>query len=453
MATLADIVADTARAHAGHKWILTFTASASLTEFVDLLRGWGDDGVMVISAVAGVGGVPDVPTHLTGSSASSMMDGIRSFQRSILEPDAATQAAVDEFDPEGIARVITEPFNAGTHVLGRRVFGPRMPSWLALEDKIVVDELWDAAGVSRAPSAIVPVADAAQAASLLSNAQGTVWAADTRQGWHGGAAYTRWVADAGAVQEATEWFRDRAHKVRVMPFLDGIPCSIHGFVASDGVAAFRPVEMLILRTRDHSFRYAGPATVWDPPAEIRAAMRDAAKKTARYLAASVDYVGPFSIDGVCTADGFMPTEINTRYSLGIGLQARAADIPLGSVARALVEDLITVPAAVIEAEIVARADAARVGGLGMPIDDEVESAEIGVDFDDGQARQVAVGNGWGDLRIGPTAHGSYMMLRLDPDRVPVGSSAAPLATSAIALATAQWDLQLPPLTPAPDVCR
>ena len=32
-----------------------------------------------------------------------------------------------------------------------------------------------------------------------------------------------------------------------MPFLDGVPCSIHGLVLPDGTAAFRPVEISILR--------------------------------------------------------------------------------------------------------------------------------------------------------------------------------------------------------------
>lgn len=451
MRTLADVVAKTAQAHAGHKWILAFGASASLAGFVDLLSDWGHDGVLVVSAVPGVGDPPDALTHFTGAAGVSTMDGIRNFQRSIIEPDDATQAAVDAFDPDGVARVITEPFNASSHLLGRRVFGPRRSSWLALEDKTVVDDLWDKAGVPRAPSAVVSVAEATEAAAGLAGELGTVWAADTRQGWHGGASYTRWVLDEADADEATNWFRSRAHQVRVMPFLEGIPCSIHGYVASDGVAAFRPVEMLILRAADRTFHYAGPATFWDPPGDIRQEMRIAAARTAEYLAATVGYIGSFSIDGVCTAEGFRPTEINTRYSAGIGIMARAIDVPLGAVTRALVEGRITVPAGLLEEAILTEADATRIGGIGMPIEIETTPQEMGVTFGDGRAHRVPVGEGWGDMKLGPSSHGSYLLMRLDPEQVPAGRSSAPLAAAAAALASAEWDLGLPELNWAYDV--
>ena len=52
-----------------------------------------------------------------------------------------------------------------------------------------------------------------------------------------------------------------------MPFLEGIPCSIHGVVFPDGVATFRPVEMVTLRRPgSNRLHYAGAATFWDPPA-------------------------------------------------------------------------------------------------------------------------------------------------------------------------------------------
>jgi hypothetical protein len=64
-----------------------------------------------------------------------------------------------------------------------------------------------------------------------------------------------------------------------MPFLEGIPSSIHGIVCPGAVATFRPVEMVTLRrpgsTRLH---YAGAATFWDPPDEDREVMRDLARR-------------------------------------------------------------------------------------------------------------------------------------------------------------------------------
>ena len=45
-----------------------------------------------------------------------------------------------------------------------------------------------------------------------------------------------------------------------MPFLDGVPCSIHGVCFPDGVAALRPVEMVTLPPRGADSR--DPVRVW-----------------------------------------------------------------------------------------------------------------------------------------------------------------------------------------------
>jgi hypothetical protein len=39
----------------------------------------------------------------------------------------------------------------------------------------------------------------------------------------------------------------RPHRCAPPEFVEGVPCSIHGFVVDDGVAAFRPVELVTLR--------------------------------------------------------------------------------------------------------------------------------------------------------------------------------------------------------------
>ena len=58
--------------------------------------------------------------------------------------------------------------------------------------------------------------------------------------------------------------RDR---VRVMPFLEGVPCTIHGVVFPDHVIVVRPVEQITLRhAAGPTFLYAGCATFCDPPA-------------------------------------------------------------------------------------------------------------------------------------------------------------------------------------------
>ena len=89
-----------------------------------------------------------------------------------------------------------------------------------------------------------------------------------------------------------------------MPFLDGVPCSIHGFVLPDGTAALRPVEIAMLRDEaERRFVYGGLGTSWDPPAADREEMRDVVRRVGAHLQAAHGYRGAFGIDGVLTADG------------------------------------------------------------------------------------------------------------------------------------------------------
>ena len=105
-----------------------------------------------------------------------------------------------------------------------------------------------------------------------------------------------------------------------MPFLDGVPCSIHGFVLPDGTAALRPVEIAMLRSdAERRFVYGGLGSTWDPPAADREEMRDAVRRVGAHLQAAHGYRGAFGIDGVLTAEGFRPTELNTRMSAGLTL--------------------------------------------------------------------------------------------------------------------------------------
>ena len=117
--------------------------------------------------------------------------------------------------------------------------------------------------------------------------------------------------------QALAYFLPRCDRVRVMPFLDGVPCSIHALVLPDGTAVFRPVEISILRDETaRTFQYGGLSTYWDAPAPDREAMREAARCVGEHLREAYGYRGAFGIDGVLTADGFRPTELNTRASAG-----------------------------------------------------------------------------------------------------------------------------------------
>jgi hypothetical protein len=334
------------------------------------------------------------------------------------------------------------------------VYGARPPAWGALEDKTLVDGIWIEADITTAPSEVVQLADAPRVWSDLASDEGTVWVADNATGWHGGGEFTRRVRSAQEAEEAVAWFRPHAESVRVMPFLDGIPCSIHGFVTDDGVAVFRPVELYVLRrSLEPTFYYTGVGTFWDPPAAIRGAMRSAARSVGTVLERTWHYRGGFSIDGVYTRDGFRPTELNPRLSVGLGLQARAAEVPLGDIERSVIEADLQVASTDLEEAIVAGADANRRCRFMFPGPSELGSEEASFRFlADGSVVTVDDGeDADGALASGSAPFGSVVMATLQPDSVPVGPSTAPLALPLMQLTRDLWHAELPDVTPAPDL--
>jgi len=447
--------AQIAEFHRGKKWILLPDAAAGATQLATQLDEWGAAGIMVVAAVEGVGELPQVDRiHYTRTSGDTVMQGVRAYLGSVERPSALLLGSVEVFDPEGEAAVLGGGFSRLDTLAGRPVYGAKPEAWGALEDKTTVDQLWDDAGVRRAPSVVVPIAKAVAASISFDFEDGSVWAADNAEGWHGGGEYIRWVQNAGDAVSAVKWLSAHAEMVRVMPFLDGIPCSIHGFVTRDGVAVFRPVEMVILRHADKpKFVYAQAANYWNPPDGVADGMRSAARNVGGLLHERHGYLGGFGIDGVCTRDGFLPTELNPRLSIGHGLQARAADMALGSMERMMIEGDLEITAQDLEHAMVSAASTSRRGGMLLPLTKAYAADETGVRFDSDRAVAVDVdGDSDAKMEIGSASMGSIVILRLDPDRTPIGPSVAPKAIQAIDLARELWGIDVPPLVPAPDLC-
>src|SRR3712207_3775703 len=149
-----------------------------------------------------------------------------------------------------------------------------------------------------------------------------------------------------------------------MPFLEGIPGSIHGVVFPDAVAAFRPVEMVTLRRPGSGrLRYAGAATFWDPTRADREVMRDLARRVGAGLRDRVGYRGAFTVDGVLAAEGFLPTELNPRLGAGLSVMTRdLPELPVGLLHCALIAgDRLAYGAADLEDQVLAAADRTRAG--------------------------------------------------------------------------------------------
>ena len=327
-ATRAEVTARLGALFAGRPVIAGPGVLAGFTSVVGWLRELGCP-VLVVSTARGAGAVPDegecLVVEVPPPPAASVTDELRVHDRLARRlPDHAV-AAVEAFDPDRRGIWFTSPFvTTDEPILGRPVTGGRPASFLALEDKMLADEIWAAADVPCAPYLIVPVDEDALAAATeaVAGPLGAVWAGDARDGFNGGGNYVRWVRDGRDRAAARGFFLPRCDRVRVMPFLDGVPCSIHGFVLPDGTAALRPVEIAILRDpATRRFVYGGLGTFWDPPEADREEMRDAVRRVGAHLQAAHGYRGAFGIDGVLTAEGFRPTELNTRMSAGVSTLA------------------------------------------------------------------------------------------------------------------------------------
>ncbi len=296
---------------------------AARTELVAWVREVGGS-VLCLAYARGAGPKPAdddcLVVDLETPPTANVTEEMRVLDHLARHLPAHAVAAVEAFDPRRRGVWVGGPFvTTDEPILGRPVVSGRPRAYLALEDKMIADDIWDAAGVDRAPYEIVATDPAilAEATRRLAGPLGAVWSGDTREGFNGGGDYVRWVRDEADQARALAFFLPRCDRVRVMPFLDGVPCSIHGLVLPDGTAVLVPVEISVLRDEEaRTFRYGGLSTYWQPSDADRQDMREAARRVGEHLRAAYGYRGAFGVDGVLTADGFRPTELNSRPSAG-----------------------------------------------------------------------------------------------------------------------------------------
>ena len=335
-------------------------------------------------------------------------------------------------------------------LVGRPLVAHRRPEWVALEDKTTVDALLDRAGVARAPSTTVDIAEAAATWRRFDRGSGSVWAVDARDGFHGGGAGTRWVTGDDAAAAVTAELGAIGDRVRIMPFLDGIATSIHGIVLPDGVVALRPVEMVTLR-HGHELRYSGCATFWDPPDAIRDEMREAARRVGDVLRDEVAYRGAFTLDGVATVDGFRPTELNPRFGAGLGVITRGlGDTPLHLVLDLVVAGIeLAISASDLERQILTDADASRSGGTWqLHVDTPIEVVGRDVTYDDGEWRWTGDGD---PVDANVVASGGFIRATFTGDRTPVGPSVGQRSVDFWRFADVDLGTGIGPLTAPIDV--
>ena len=373
--------------------------------------------VLVVATGRGAGEVPTGirVVEIDPPPATSATEELRVVDRIARTLPDDVLAHLEDFDPGRQGFWWGGPFVTNDEpVAGRPVLFGRPRRQLAMEDKLFAERLWDDLGIDHAPSRVVPVdRDALAAATAeLATDQGAVWSGDTRDGFNGGGNYVRWVTTDRGQDAAYGFFAPRCDEVRVQPFLDGVSCSIHGVVLPDGTAAFRPVEIVTLRNRERlTFVYGGLSTWWDPPAADRDYLRDLARTVGAHLSEGYDYRGFFGIDGVLTADGFLPTEINTRMPAGATTLAKVDPRLLHFVQSHLVSGLDPgVTVAELES-LVALMDAERIGdpkAFGPESVGEARDYPVTVDQDGVRRAEGETGN---VLALADTPSGYFATIR------------------------------------------
>lgn len=444
----------------GRRWIVARHLLSVGARMAELLERLGASSTFAVAAHRGGGAIqPGLAHTLLHLSSQSLMEGMRAADAAFEDLPREARAAVDAFDPSGQARVVRDLLSSAAPVAGRATYGGRRASWMALEDKTVIDEFWDRAGVPRAPARVVELAfeDAlVRADGELDQGLGTVWVGDNRSGVHGAASLLRWVRGEQQALEARNFLAQSCDRVRIMPFLEGIPCSVHGIVFDAFEAALRPCEMLVLRQPSSSrLSYASADTFWDPPPSDRRFMRQMARRVGQALRESVGYRGFFTLDGVMTQQGFLPTELNPRFGAAVEVMAQGiSELPLYLMHLALVEgeDLDWRPAH-LEAMILERADDHRGGKVGTVLPG-VDAAPFAEDLvvDHGVLRLAAPGETVdAHLSVGPSTGGSYVQLDPVRERTAVGPSLGPLAVATLAYLRTRVGLDLPDFQAAADL--
>ena len=200
-----------------------------------------------------------------------------------------------------------------------------------------------------------------------------------------------------------------------------------------------------------SFTYSGLGTTWDPPPADREAMRAAVRRVGDHLQREHGYRGAFGIDGVLTADGFRPTELNTRMSAGATTVCEVDRRFFTFLQAALVAGIETGLTPGDVEGLVPAMDAQRTGKVVCVADGTVVEADDSypVAWDGTRFTRAATDTG-NVLSVGATASGLFA--KVDPCTAVVpGQRLAPVNAALVAYVDATYGTQFGAVEPAPDV--
>ncbi len=377
------------------------------------------------------------------------------------DPPSSVLDELDAWDPDRTGRFLIPPIVPGRPIARREVFGGRPSAWAALEDKLAILDVFADAGLITAPAEVVDLDEGRAAVDThrrLAGPHGSVWAVDNSNGMHGGAAGTHIVgSEPEAIELALRLAGDH-ERIRIMPFLNGVPCSIHGVVLDEVTVTGRPNEMLMyVDETNPRFHYCRFANHWDPPPADREAMTAAAVAVGDTLRVLVDFRGVFSLDGVLTTDGFRPTEINPRYGMALPFELSLADgekVNVMLLDKAIIAGAVSPDPELLQRWLIRALDENRDGGAMFPTVNRPDKPRSGAVLDDDGTLTLVPDDGdetdaaaLASVIWRPLGDDQRLILEFG-DAFPVGPPAAPLALRIARAVDDEWDLGLPALTPA-----
>jgi hypothetical protein len=183
-------------------------------------------------------------------------------------------------------------------------------------------------------------------------------------------------------------------------------------------------------------------------------MRELARATGEHLRARAGYRGAFGIDGILTADGFRPTELNARMSAGIASVARTIDSALFTL---LQYNLVAgrdpqVDTADLEAWALPLMDAGRFAKPIAMSSQQVaaDPFDVTVEWDGARLTRSWEETGW-VVSVGPNPAGTYC--RLSTPAPPPCARVADLNVALMRFLDAELGTDFGEVSAAPDVRR
>lgn len=333
---------------------------------------------------------------------------------------------VDAFDPDGTAALLLpdplDPPLAGS----RPRIGRRHPTWRLFEDKTVVDALWDSIGVARAQSIITDgLPDLGPPGALVDHGAGVVCSCQPLGAGPAAGGDGIWWWRNGRPPTMIPATEPGTWRIRLMPLLEGIPVRLHGLTLARRVIPFPPMELVTLPRTDHgTFLCAGAV----PTLGYAASLTTRTGRIGAGLRERLGYCGGFSIDGILTADGFLPTDFNARLTSAMEAAPPDLRVRLHAV-NLLARDGVDPESATVEqiaAEIFAAGETYTLYGAATRVRDRAPR-DVTVRWNGHRLAPAADAPADGRLILTPSPRGWQLTATLTADRLPASDRLGPLA--------------------------